>query len=270
MQYPLLSKKGISVPKVLKFDDSLNLIKHPYLIISEIEGERLSDSFGKLLKDELSSSYYELGKIIAKIHSFSFEAFGETYDGKTVTGFSEIGGKGPFKSWKEMHKEIVDHRLSYFKGTYFQDLIEPIRLWFKSRTHLIDYNITPRLLHIDINKKNIFIKNNKITGIIDFDDAFVGHNEEDLMRTESAIIDGREFKDSFFIGYTELIELDENYEQRKIFYYLSRLLVHIDCVIKYGNKYVKNVGKEQEIIRKEINNILTEKPVNFNKNKKNT
>jgi len=269
--YSLLSKNNIPVPRVLKFDESLKLVKYPYLIITEIDGDMLCDSIVKMNKSEIRSFYYELGKIIAKIHSITFDKFGETFDGKTVEGFSEIGYKGPFKNWKEMHKEIIDHRLSYCKGTYFKDLIEPIRLWFESNAHLIDYDITPRLLHIDLNQKNIFLKNNMISGIVDFDGAFVGHNEEELMRIESAnFSNNKDLKDSFFKGYTKLIKLDETYEQRRTFYYLSRLLVHIDCVIEYGSNYVKNIKKEQEIIKKEIIKILKGKPVNFDRNKKNT
>jgi fructosamine-3-kinase len=265
--YPFLLKNNVPVPKVLKFDDSLKIIKHPYLIITEIEGKMLCDSINK---KEMNSFYYDLGKIIAKIHSITFDKFGETFDGEKVIGYSEIDHKGPFNSWKEMHKEIINYRLSYFKGTYFEDLIQPIKAWFKKNSNLIDYEIIPRLLHIDLNQKNIFLKNDKISGIIDFDGAFVGHNEEELMRTESAnFSNDEELKKSFFKGYTQLIKLDDNYEQRRTFYYLSRLLVHIDCIIQYGNNYV-NVEKEQIIVRTEINKILSGKHTDFDKNKPNT
>lgn len=268
--YPLLSQQKIPVPTVLKFDDSLKVIKHPYLIISEIKGERLCDSFNRWQKNELSAFYYELGKTLAKIHSITYDKFGETFDGKTIEGFSEIGYKGPFKNWKDMHKEIIDYRLSHFKNTYFEDLIDPVRLWFKNNSYLIDYNITPRLLHIDLNQKNIILKNNKIIGIIDFDGAFIGHNEEELMRTECAnFSNNKDLKASFFQGYTKIIKLDNNYEKRRIFYYLSRLLVHIDCIIEYDNNYVKNIEKEQKIVKEEIIKILKGQCVHFDKNKPN-
>tara|TARA_Y100000310_G_C20550432_1_gene747778 strand:- start:51 stop:1049 length:999 start_codon:yes stop_codon:yes gene_type:complete len=268
--YPLLLKHNVPVPEVLKFDDSLNIVKHPYMIITEIEGEMLCDVINNMSDKEKTSFFYELGKIIAKIHSISFDKFGESFDGKTVESFSEANHKGPFKSWKEMHNEIINYRLSFFKGTYFEDLIKPIRTWFKKNSSLIDYDIIPRLLHIDLNQKNIFLKNSKISGIIDFDGAFIGHNEEELMRTEGAnFSNNEELKRSFFKGYTKFIKLDNNYDQRRIFYYLSRLLVHTDCLIEYGNNYVKNIEKEQEIIRNEINKILNGEPINFDRNKQN-
>lgn len=170
-----------------------------------------------------------------------------------------------------MHSELIDYRLSMFKDSYFEDLVEPIRLWFKKNVDLIDYNIVPRLLHIDLNQKNIFLKDKKISGIIDFDGAFVGHNEEELMRTECAnFSNDLELKEAFFKGYTKIIKLDNNYEQRRTYYYFARLLVHIDCLIEYSGNYVKNVKKEQQIIREEVLNILNGDLIKFDKNKQNT
>jgi len=267
--YPFLLKNDIPVPEVVKFDDSLKFVKHPYLIITEVKGEMLCEVIDRMDKKEKTSFFYEFGKMIAKIHSITFDKFGETVDGKTVESFSEANHKGPFKSWKEMHKEIINYRLSIFKGTYFEDLIGSIKSWFEKNTPLIDYDIVPRLLHIDLNQKNIFLRNNMMSGIIDFDGAFVGHNEEELMRTEGASFShNQDLKDSFFKGYTELIGLDNNYDKRRTFYYLSRLLVHTDCVIEYGNNYVKNVEKEQESIRNKINKVLNGEP--FDRNKRNT
>ena len=255
--HPLLLKESVPVPKVLKFDDSLKIVKHPYLIVTEIEGEMLCDVIDKMNNEGKTLFFYEFGKLIGEIHSITFKKFGETFDGKTVESFSEANNKGPFSSWKDTHKEMIDHRLSILQDSYFEDLIEPIRLWFKKNRTLIDYNIVPRLLHIDLNQKNIFLKNNHISGIIDFDNAFIGHNEEELMRTELAnFSNDSKSKESFFKGYTGVIELDDGYKHRRTFYYLTRLLVHIECLIEYGNNYVTNVKKEQEIIRKKVDKIL--------------
>ena len=269
--YPILLKNDVPVPEVLKFDDSLKIVKHPYLIITEIEGEMLCEVINKMNNKNKISFFYEFGKIIAKIHSITFNKFGETVNGKTVESFSEANHKGPFKKWKEMHKEIINYRLSIFQDSYFEDLIKPIRSWFKKNKILIDYGIVPRLLHIDLNQKNVFLKNNHLSGIIDFDGAFVGHNEEELMRTESAnFSNDPESKKAFFKGYTKIIKLDVGYEKRRKYYYFARLLVHIDCVIEYGSNYITNVEKEQEIIRKEVQNILDGKSIKFDKNNPNT
>lgn len=268
--YPLLSENNIPVPKVIKYDDSLKLVKHSYLIITEIEGQMLCDVINTMNNNEKISFYYEFGKTIAKFHSITFDKFGESFNGKTVEKYAEANDKGPFDNWKDMHKEIIGYRLNIFKNSSFEDLIEPIMSWFEKNSNLIDYDIVPRLLHIDLNQKNVFVKNNEISGILDFDGAFVGHNEEELMRTEGAnFSDNEELKQSFFKGYTEIIKLDDHYERRRKYYYFARLLVHTDCIIQYGESYV-DVEKEGEIVRKDILKLLNNEEIDFDKNKRNT
>jgi fructosamine-3-kinase len=268
--YPLLLEHNVPVPKVIKYDSSLKLVKHPYIIITEIEGQMLCDVINNMVRDDKILFYYEFGKTIAKIHSITFDEFGESFDGVTVDKFTEANNKGPFDNWKDIHEEIIKFRLNIFRNSSFEDLIKPIVSWFEKNSNLIDYDITPRLLHIDLNQKNVFVKNNQISGIIDFDGAFVGHNEEELMRTEGAnFSNDEELKKSFFRGYTEIIKLDSNYEQRRKYYYFARLLVHTDCIIQYGESYV-DVEKEGDIVRKEILKLVNDEDIDFNKNKRNT
>ena len=111
------------------------------------------------------------------------------------------------------------------------------------------------------------MKENKVSGIIDFDGAFIGHNEEELMRTEGANFSTQpKLRELFFKGYTQIIPLDEGYEERRNFYYLSRLLVHIGCLIEYKENYILNIEEAQEELRREINDILNGIHVKFDKN----
>lgn len=252
--YYQLYKKGVLVPKVIKFSyiDSL-----PYLVLSEIKGDMLKDKINSFSKQEGLNFYSQLGEQVAKIHAFTFSDFGE-FDGKRVTEFNEANDNGPFTNWKYMHNEIISYRLSFLKNTDFEDLIVRFENYFRNNSYLIDYNITPRLLHIDLNQKNILVnEENKISGIIDFDGAFVGHNEEELMRIENANFKYKSVEyNAFFENYSKIISLDEGYEKRRNFYYLSRLLVHINCIILYGTNYIKDLKFEEEKIRKEIEEII--------------
>ncbi|MFO7710811.1 MAG: phosphotransferase [Candidatus Woesearchaeota archaeon] len=234
--YPMLLEKGVPVPRVVRSDKN-------YIIMSEVPGKMLYEcSRGK-------ETYHELGLLIARIHSITFDNFGEP--------------DTEFSKWKDMYDEILDKRLK--KG--FSDLVEPIRDWFDKRMHLIDYEITPRLLHEDLNKKNIFVKDGQIS-IIDFDGSFAGHNEEELMRLEGVLERGE--MQAVLDSYKSIIPLDEGYEKRRTFYYLSRLLVHIGCMIENGTDYVGDVKKEEDILRDEIQKILKGKSIAFDKNGPNT
>lgn len=220
--YKLLD--DIPVPRILKSGRN-------YIIMEEIKGETLDKA-----KYDEGKIAMQLGTILASIHSRTYSKFGDLSE--EGVGKSHEINVGPFKTWKEMHQAIVKHRLRYFRKTEFEHLIKPIQLFFRQNENLIDYNITPRLLHIDLNKKNILVKNNGITGILDAEGGFVGHNEEELMRTEFAHFDGEltnknKFRDIFFQAYTKLIPLDKGYEERRKFYWMSRAMVGMDCIILF-------------------------------------
>ncbi len=248
--YPFLEKNEIPVPKVIAF------AKHeekPYLILTKVKGTELRYALPEMTTKEKPDFYFDFGKNLAKIHSITFSQFGETIDGKTVSPYIEANNKGPFQTWKEMHKELIEYRLNILQNTFFEDLIPPIRTWFEKYSHLIDYKVTPRLLHIDLNQKNMFVTDSKITGIIDFDGSFIGHNEEELMRIENAhFVDDEDLRNIFLKGYTSILPLDEGYEKRREFYYFSRLLVHMNCLVMFKENYVADVKAEEQKIRDDI------------------
>ncbi|MFC1722980.1 aminoglycoside phosphotransferase family protein [Nanoarchaeota archaeon] len=254
----LMQKHDIPVPKIVDYE------LDNYVLTEAAEGETLTEAKKHLSKQEINVLFRDFGRVLGRIHEITFDKFGDTIDGKNVTISKEYGA-GPFDTWKEFHDAIVAHRLSYFEHTPFSHLVPKIKAYFDN-SKLLDFKATPRLLHIDLNQKNIFVKDNKISCIIDFDGAFIGHNEEELMRTASANFDNKELEDHFFLGYQEHIRLDEGYQERRPFYYLSRLLVHIDCIIKFDT-YKKDYDVEVENMEQEIQRIIDGKKLNFDKNK---
>ena len=201
------------------------------------------------------------------MHSNIFNRFGDikrTPRGIVVGKAHELGvakdiKKGPFKTWKEMHREIIKSRLYYFKGTEFAPLISPIKKYFKDNEHLIDYDITPRLLHLDLNKGNVFVEGSTITGILDVEESLVGHNEYDLMRTEN-LFENNAMREAFFNSYTRHIKLDNGYEKRRAFYALSRSLVGVRVLVLWKAHFTKKqYDLEKARTLERIRNILANK-----------
>jgi aminoglycoside phosphotransferase (APT) family kinase protein len=146
---------------------------------------------------------------------------------------------GPFRTWLEMHNEILKSRFYYMYNTVFEDLIDTVDAYFKDHSHLIDYPITPRLLHVDLHKGNVLINKGRVVGILDVEESVVGHNEYDLMRTELSNFRNKppELESAFFAEYKKHADVDEGYELRKNFYELSRALAWIKSLILYENDY---------------------------------
>lgn len=263
--YRLLKDNGISVPTILKTDITKSLIPFNYVISNRLDGSVMSDIYDSLTQEEKVVLYKEFGQIVGRIHSITFDRFGdvEERDDKVVVGpaheitdVSDTLNSGPFGIWKDMHDEIVKARLHYFKGSAFEDLITTIEKYFQENIHLIDYDVVARLLHMDLHRGNIFINRNHINGIIDVEGAMVGHNEYDLMRIELAHFqdkDGEMLRKAFLEGYTPVVPLDKGYEARRPLYKLSRTLVQANCLIllgeKYSSKLEEDIASARELIK---------------------
>ena len=170
---------------------------------------------------------------------------------------------GPFATWREMHRQIVRGQPSFLSRTEFYDLTESAGRWFGEREDLLGYPIVPRLLHMDLHMSNILVSGGMVSGILDVEEAVIGHNEYDLMRTELAHFgDGYEsLREAFFEAYTAHVRLDDGYEGRKPLYELSRWLVGLKCLIYYGSRVAPDLAEEARRMRARIRELMEESPV---------
>ena len=209
-------------------------------------GITLASAYPNLHDAEKRGLYRQLGDLLGRMHTLTFDQFGDVAEreGEAVAGpalelaeEAESRNTGPFGTWREMHREIVRGRLAFLSRTEFHDLTEPIKAWFDMSDGLLTYAIMPRLLHMDLHRSNILVAGGKITGVIDAEEAVIGHNEYDLMRTELAHFgDGEDvLREPFFEGYTAHVMLDADYDCRRPFYEMSRALVGLRCLVVFGS-----------------------------------
>ena len=243
----LLQEQGIPAPTILKTDNSHALVPFTYSLTEYLPDVTLSEAYDSLDISEKLSFYKQFGSLIGRMHTRTFEAFGDVADweGRIVIGPAweiceedETADPGPFNTWASMHTQIVTARLNFLRQTEFADLADPLGHWFDRHASLIDYPITPRLLHMDLHMSNLLVSEGKITGVLDVGESVVGHNEYDLMRTELAHF-GAGYEDlqtAFFQGYRSHITLNAGYEERKPLYELSRWLVGLQCFVQFSGK----------------------------------
>ena len=269
--YGLLRRQGLPAPQVLVTDLSHYLVSFAYTLSERLPGVTLSHANADMSAAERVGVYRQLGDMMGWMHSLTFDCFGDVMeqDGITTVGpAQELAGEaagantGPFATWHEMHKQIVRGRLSFLSHTEFHDLVEPVAYWFGDHEDLLDYPISPRLLHMDLHMSNILVSGGMVSGILDVEEAVIGHNEYDLMRTELAHFgDGYEaLREAFFEAYTALVLLDDGYEGRKPLYELSRSLVGLKCLVLYGSRAAPKLAEETQRVRARIC-ALIEKPL---------
>ena len=260
--YGLLRGQGVAAPQVRVTDLSRTISPFAYTLAECLPGVTFSRAYEAMSAAEGLDVYQQLGDVQGRMHSLTFNRFGDVAEqaGRVTAGAArelvgEAGGAdvGPFTTWGDMHRQIVRGRLSFLSRTEFHDLVEPVGRWFGDHEGLLDYPITPRLLHMDLHRGNVLVSEGRITGVLDVEEAIIGHNEYDLMRTELAHFgDGQEaLREAFFDGYTAHVALDAGYAGRRPLYELSRWLVGLQCLVYYGgaaDKTARTRARIQELL----------------------
>ena len=261
----LLYDRGVPVPKIVA--PRAQWWRRGWLLQEDAEGDRLTDCRAFLTKTEEVALFRSFGQTIAKMHRITTAdvvAAGLTVD--------------PPQSWAAVHMGWIRERLAVLEGTSeFGSIVDECEAWFLQRHEtLFSSEVVFRLLHLDLNLSNVFATPDgttgqpKVSAIIDWDEVCFGHAEEELMRTECASFsfDGSHadalLRKAFFEGYSSTLPLDEGYEQRRPFYYLSRLLVHCGCMIELGDAYGGEADRVQGL--EEIKKVLAGADVDFRGN----
>lgn len=246
--HSLLRELDVPSPDVLLVDSSKALVPFIYSLSERIEGKTLSSVLPLLSVDENRRIYRRLGDYVGRLHSTTFRHFGDIrpQDGQLVVGPAHELGRdrngrlhGPFATWLEMHRAIVELRLHLMQGTAFENLVPRIARYFEEHGDVIDFDVVPRLLHMDLHPGNILVKDGEIVAILDVEESIVGHNEYDLMRTELGNFRGQNpaYERAFMDAYTDRVPLDEGYLGRKRFYDVSRTLAWIRSLILHGDRH---------------------------------
>ncbi|MBA3379682.1 MAG: phosphotransferase [Chloroflexia bacterium] len=238
----LMRDLDIPAPAIRLVDTSKRVVPFTYSLSDRITGEALSRALPSLSVEDTWCIYTHLGDCLGRLHATTFDRFGDVRreNSDFVVGPAHELGRdvnghapGPFATWLEMHRAIVEHRLNLMRGTAFEDLVPRIACYFEKHDGEIDFEIAPRLLHMDLHPGNILIRDGRIAGILDVEESIVGHNEYDLMRTELGNFRGHDpaYERAFKAAYTAHVPLDEGYPGRKRFYDLSRTLAWIRSLI---------------------------------------
>lgn len=239
---------GLPTPRIYRIDASRQVIPFIYALAERCPGEPWSAASATMTESQMTGIYATLGDFLGRLHATTFGRFGDitgSADGLRLAPLREWEGNeddqdaGPFSTWGAMHAATVSDRLRFLRGTRFEDLLSAVERYFDARSHLIDYSVTPRLLHMDLHGGNVLVHEGRVSAILDVEEAVAGHNEYDLMRTELAHFRGRppEHANAFMCAYQRHVQIDDGYAERKDFYDVSRTLVWMKCLVMYGDNY---------------------------------
>jgi aminoglycoside phosphotransferase (APT) family kinase protein len=204
----------IPVAKVLFYDDSLSLIHAPYFFMEILEGASLHSILSSLTPDVQSAIRTEAGSLNKKINRIKGNKFG-------YLGQPSLQGNNWYQVFSNMTElafsdgERLSIDLKISKKQLFKDL--------EASKELFDEVKTPSLVHWDLWDGNIFVKDNQITGLIDW--------ERSLWADPLMEVGFRAYSSDkdFYKGYG-IERLSENEHLRALWYDVyTMLLVSQEC-----------------------------------------
>lgn len=153
---------AIPVPAIYYFDTVRDLCDSDYFFMEKLTG----DNYDHVKKDLPTAVQAQIdrsiGTIIREINGFTGTYFG--YDGNTALRAA---------TWKDAFIKIVDSVLEdgLRKNADFGLDADVIRAAVMKHAPSLEAVTTPRLVHWDAWNPNFFVKDGKVTGILDFERA---------------------------------------------------------------------------------------------------
>lgn len=153
---------AIPVPEIYYYDFSQEVCDAAYFFMEKIEGENLEQAKANLNPETLTAVKMEIGGIIREVNSFPGQYFG--YDGNPALRAA---------TWKAAYFKIVESVLedAARKKLVFGFNYDELREAIQKHAPALDEITKPCLVHWDAWDPNFFVKNGRITGIIDFERA---------------------------------------------------------------------------------------------------
>jgi Ser/Thr protein kinase RdoA (MazF antagonist) len=246
--YELFSDSEVPVPEAVT-EEPQELEGEKYIIVEKIPGENMEQSVSQ-------EKVRQAGRLLAKIHDFqSFEHEGHielTQNGMEVYQFDE-------GSQKEKHKTEREEKLEIFRENGLEELADQLEEYL---TENIDkaYNqeFEAVLCHDDYSPDNTIWNQGKITGIIDFDYAYSGIPERNLIKAANTFwmhdpAADWDIRQVFYDAYQEEREVVDNFDEMEKYFRIETLSWLVAELINMGEVNKKQKEFYQESIVDIIN-----------------
>ena len=204
----------IHAPQLLGDDETCTLINAPYFFMEVLEGNSLSTIKDKLSEEQLQMIYFEVGQIIHKVNEIQCPCFG--YPGQKA-----FQGEKWFPIFEKMLEQgIQDAEVGHVD---LKISIDELRQLLQRDRSIFDEVTIPKLVHWDCWDGNIFVKDGKVTGIIDWERCLWA---DPLMEVNFRTYDDNQwFKKGYGKG-----ELSEKEYLRALWYDIYALiLMSLEC-----------------------------------------
>jgi aminoglycoside phosphotransferase (APT) family kinase protein len=223
---------AIPVPEIYCFDEARDLCDSDYFFMERIYGDNLEHVKADLPAETQESIDLHIGEIIREVNTFPGTYFG--YDGNPDLRAN---------TWKEAYTKIVEAVLedAARKNVVFDFGYDEIRAAIQKHVSALEEITSPCLVHWDAWNPNFFVRDGRITGIIDFERALWA---EPLMEAQFRPFFEEEITNAMRgYGKTTFTFAEE---QRNHLYSLHLALVmHVECFYRnYDTDDIFNFSRQ--------------------------
>ncbi len=238
--YEVLHANKLSSLNVIAVDISRKIFPFDFQIIEEVPGVSLFE-LGRERKIAYKQ-HYNLGIYIASVHKNKTSGFGPF----SIDDIFLEKGIGIHNSWKDFVFLNLEAHIGYCIKHKLLDntSAQKIETYFSHLDKRLFY-VDPVLLHGDIANHNVFVKGNKISGVIDWEDSISGDPVYDIAYFGTGCYRNEQWLSAFLDGYKIVKSLPKDFEKKYWFYYL-RIAIAKSIIRHATNKKNRNFGKRIE------------------------
>lgn len=214
-------KTDFKVPLVIE-NGKIN--DHVYIVLSKIEGEKLSDIFRENKNIDKNKYLFKYGRELAKIHKYKIK-----WSRAKMRNINYVPRKKAYKTFDNWELKIIN----YLKET---------------KPKSISYNT---FIHGDFHYGNILWNNYNITGILDWEYAGLGFKEQDIawaliLRPGQEFMKNENDWNAFLEGYKSIGKFND----KKLKWCLINGMLHFYLMNRKNNKYLEDLKTNIELLLK--------------------
>ncbi|MBI5960307.1 MAG: aminoglycoside phosphotransferase family protein [Chloroflexi bacterium] len=221
---------AIPVPTIYYYDTAQDLCDSDYFFMEKLTGDNYEHVKETLPQEVQAQIDRSIGVIVREINGFSGTYFG--YDGNTA-----LHGE----TWKEAFIKIMDSVLEdgLRKNADYGFTVGDIRAAILKHALSLEAVTMPRLVHWDAWNANFFVKDGKVTGIIDFERALWA---DPLMEAQFRALAFGGVSESMH-GYGKTTLTHEEDERCHLYTLHLALVMNTECYYRdYDTDFVGNLA----------------------------
>lgn len=226
--YRLFRDTPVPVPEVLS-DGVETYDGQEYAVVDRLPG---ASAEGEVTPAQMRAA----GRTLARIHACgpTFDALGRLRF-ETDEPVVDPAFQPNYRAW--LLGEL-DHNLATLREAGFE-AVDAIAALFDDEGDRLPTSVEPVLCHDDFSPENVVFDGDEVTGVLDFDRAYAGHDARDVVKAVNAawlddpVADWPD-RESFYGGYRSVRDLPANFDRVEPLYRVESLVAPVAGMLELG------------------------------------